>query len=353
MSVLKGGEIVLYGVVGADYFAEFFTASQVLDALAELGRDADVKVRINSGGGIADEGLAIFNALTAHPGRVSVEVDSMAASAASLIAMAGDTITMRRGAVMMIHDPATITIGPASDHEFSAEVLNKRADLFAGIYADKSGESATRVRKDMKAELWLTGPEAVDRGFATDTDDRKAETVTAFDYRVYSRAPKKLVSMSKKRRWSFGETVHAAVPPANPKSHKKEKPKMTVKQEPAVAAATEPDQAQIEAIEENVKARIEEISVFASTNGCEALGKHLAFKTTQSAADAIATMKAAIDDQPSSPGDAPAAQSAKTYQARRTAAADMAAPGGGAPKRTSTLNTSKVYSDRRNTTKGV
>ena len=94
MSVLVDGELVLYGFVGDSFWGDGFTASEVIDALAELGRDADVTVRLNSGGGYTDDGIAIFNTLTAHRGKVEIVVDAMAASAASVIAMAGDTVTM-------------------------------------------------------------------------------------------------------------------------------------------------------------------------------------------------------------------------------------------------------------------
>ena len=90
MSVLLNGEIVLYGFVGENFWGDGFTARDVLDALADHGRDNDVTVRINSGGGYVDDGIAIFNALKAHKGKVTVIVDSMAASSASVIAMAGE-----------------------------------------------------------------------------------------------------------------------------------------------------------------------------------------------------------------------------------------------------------------------
>ena len=158
-------------------------------------------MRINSGGGYADDGIAIYNALKAHRGHVAVVIDAIAASSASVIAMAGDTITMRAGSLIMIHDPAKFTWGNAGDHEKSTEQLNKLADLMADIYAEQSGEDADDIRQEMKTELWLTGEEAVERGFATDTEGGRAKAVTAFDYRVYAQAPKKLVAKAKKEKW--------------------------------------------------------------------------------------------------------------------------------------------------------
>src|SRR4051794_2069625 len=100
-SIVIDGAIALYGTTG-DIFGDGtgFTDSDVLAALASIGR-RDITVRINSGGGDAFQGIAIYNALQGHPGKVSVVVDGIAASAASVIAMAGDTITLRQGALLM------------------------------------------------------------------------------------------------------------------------------------------------------------------------------------------------------------------------------------------------------------
>jgi hypothetical protein len=78
MTILVDGELVLYGFVGEDFWDEGFTATQVIDALAMLGRDADITVRINSGGGYTDDGIAIYNALQAHRGEVAVVVEARA-----------------------------------------------------------------------------------------------------------------------------------------------------------------------------------------------------------------------------------------------------------------------------------
>jgi ATP-dependent protease ClpP protease subunit len=98
-------EINLSGSVGASWWGEeCFTAQSVREQLANLS--GPVTVKLNSGGGLATEGAAIYNALVDYPGEVTVEVVAVAASAASLIAMAGDRIVMRLGAWMLIHDPA-------------------------------------------------------------------------------------------------------------------------------------------------------------------------------------------------------------------------------------------------------
>ena len=135
MPVMVNGELVLYGFVGDNFWDMGFTAKEVLDALAEHGRTEDITVRINSGGGYVDDGIAIFNALKAHAGKVTVVVDSLAASSASIIAMAGDERIMRTGALMMIHDPQGGVWGTAADMEKFAKVVEKQAESLASIYA--------------------------------------------------------------------------------------------------------------------------------------------------------------------------------------------------------------------------
>lgn len=351
MTILVDGELVLYGFVGEDFCGDGFTASQVIDALAMLGRDADITVRINSGGGYTDDGIAIYNALRAHRGNVAVVVDAIAASAASVIAMAGDTITMRAGALMMIHDPARFTWGNAGDHEKSTEQLNKLADLMADIYAEQTGEDVEGIREDMKAELWLTGAEAVERGFATDTEGGHAKAVAAFDYGVYSRAPKKLVAMAKKEQWSFEAATQSTASAVKSPDHEKEKPTMATKPEaadkmPANPTTGQPTGGAGASSAADVKARIKAITEDNAANGHEALAKHLAFDTDMPADDAIAALKAAATDAPQAKADD--APNPANYQASRSAAADLAQPApsaSGNPK--ATIDTGQIYAARR------
>lgn len=350
MAILVDGELVLYGFVGDDLWGDGFTASQVIDALAMLGRDTDITVRINSGGGYTDDGIAIYNALNAHRGEVTVIVDAIAASSASVIAMAGDVITMRAGSLMMIHDPARFTWGNAGDHEKSTEQLNKLADLMADIYAERTGEDSAAIREDMKDELWLTGEEAMERGFATDTDGGRAQAVTAFDYRVYSHAPKKLVAMAKKERWSFEAATRNATSVVQPVDHEKEIPDMAPKPQAAdrIPANSAPGPAAngVEGVTaEDVKTRIRAITEDAAAEGHQALAKHLAFDTDMPAVDAIAALKAAASDKPKAQGsDTP---NPEEYRASRTAAMDLAQPVNGSNENSKTINTVDIYAARR------
>jgi ATP-dependent protease ClpP protease subunit len=225
MAVLvNGNEVALTGVVGDMFWDDGFDASSVITALAQVGRDNEITLRINSGGGIATEGAAIYAALKSHKGGVNVIVEGIAASAASLIAMAGDTITMAPGAVMMIHDPAGMTMGDAAAHAKAIEALDVLGDAYAGIYADRTGKPVEEMRNLMRAEAWMTGPQAIAAGFAdamqadNDNDDEDYEA-SAFDYRVYARAPKRLVALADRNGWK-ARAVMAA--PAAPTRQQKE-----------------------------------------------------------------------------------------------------------------------------------
>lgn len=201
MNVLVDGEIVLYGTVGEDFFFDGFTALDVVRALAEIGRGDDVTVRINSGGGYVDEGTAVYNALAAHRGNVTTIVDGIAASAASLIFMAGDKRIMRRGSTMMIHDPALMTVGNSADHQKSVEALEALANSMADAYAEASGQTREQARADMQAETWLTPDDALARGYADETQDAAAEEATAFDYGLYRNTPEPLRAVASAHGW--------------------------------------------------------------------------------------------------------------------------------------------------------
>ncbi|WP_068318912.1 head maturation protease, ClpP-related [Polycladidibacter hongkongensis] len=214
MNIYRDGQLYLYGFVGDSFWESGFTSTQVIEALAEHGREEDLTVRMDSGGGYAMEGLSIYNALSAHKGKVTVQVDAMSASAASLIAMAADEVVMMPGSLMMIHDPAGITWGTAEDHEDTANLLNLQAEEFAGIYAAASEKSVDDVRELMKAETWMNGKKAVDEGFATSSKDGKSRTTACspFNFTMYANAPKRLMQMAQRKNWTNEPGPQASQP---------------------------------------------------------------------------------------------------------------------------------------------
>lgn len=139
-----------------------------------------IELHLNSPGGDIFDGVAIYNALNAHPAEVNVVVDALAASAASFIAQAGDTVTMTKGSMMMIHDGSGIVFGNASDMRTMADLLDKLSDNIASIYADRAGQSTEFWRNLMQEEVWYNAQEAVDAGLAdTVNGDTKEEDDTA------------------------------------------------------------------------------------------------------------------------------------------------------------------------------
>lgn len=200
--LIVGGELVLYGDVG-DMWGDGsgFTAREVVEALAELG-PGDITVRINSGGGNVFEGSAVYSALLAHPGRVTTLCDGLAASAASVIFIAGERRIVNALGIVMIHDPASITLGTAADHEKTAETLNKFGGMFAAIYASRTGGTVEAMREMMLAETWMSADEAVALGFAHETEAAEEAPVAAarFDYTLYSRTPAPLLQEAQRAR---------------------------------------------------------------------------------------------------------------------------------------------------------
>lgn len=232
-------ELVLYGTVGKSWWdEEYFTAKQVRESLAKMS--GDLLVRINSGGGIATEGQAIYTALKDYTGKVTVQVDGVAASAASLIAMAGDEIVMRLGAWMLIHDPATpwtMGRGTEDDHRKEADLLAVVSNAYADIYAQASGLSREEARRIMKDETVIDGPMAVDLGFATRVEESlQAEPEARFDYRMYAHAPQELRRASEKLGLAPEREAVMAMIAGRPRTQPKKEPTMAATKQTAAGA---------------------------------------------------------------------------------------------------------------------
>ena len=158
--------ISIYDVIGYDYWTgEGVTAKRVAGALRALGK-GPVTVNVNSPGGDVFEGLAIYNLLREHDGEVTVKVLGLVASAASVIAMAGDTIQIGRAAFLMVHNTWSIAIGNRHDMRSFADWLEPFDVALADIYAVRTGSDVKSMQKLMDAESWIGGSDAIDRGFA-------------------------------------------------------------------------------------------------------------------------------------------------------------------------------------------
>jgi len=158
-------EILLYDEIGPSDYG-LLDAQWMVEQLNTLG-PGDVTVRINSPGGSAIDGLAMYNALLRHPGAVTVSIDALAASAASIVAMAGATIEIADAAFVMVHNSWTFALGNASDLREQADTLGKVDDMQIAIFAARSKQTPEQIKQWLDAETWMTGAEAVSRGFAT------------------------------------------------------------------------------------------------------------------------------------------------------------------------------------------
>ncbi len=154
-------EILIYGVVGDS--CDGLDAAWVVDRVNHASDD--ITVRINSLGGLVFDGFAIFNALQQSARRVTVHIDGVAGSIASIIAMAGDEIIMAENAVMMIHKPSDGTYGVATELRSTADRLDMLQAQLVNIYAQRTGMSADELNPLLDAETWLTAAEALDLKF--------------------------------------------------------------------------------------------------------------------------------------------------------------------------------------------
>jgi ATP-dependent protease ClpP protease subunit len=175
----ESAELFLYGVISEEtWWGDEVTPKQFLADLAALGDVKEITVRINSPGGDVFAGVAIYNSLRNHPATIRVYVDGWAASAASLVAMAGETIVMPRTAMMVIHNPAAMVCGDYRDLAGYAEALLKIRDVCALAYVERTGLDVARVNSLMDAETWMNGSEAVELGFADEVDEQKRVTAS-------------------------------------------------------------------------------------------------------------------------------------------------------------------------------
>lgn len=163
--------INIYDVIGYDYWTgEGVTAKRVAAALRTLG-SGPVTVNINSPGGDMFEGLAIYSLLREHDGEVTVKVLALAASAASIIAMAGDNVQIARSGFFMIHNTWVMAVGNRIDLREVADQLEPFDRAMSDIYAAHTGGEAKAMGKLMDAETWIGGADAVDQGFADELLD--------------------------------------------------------------------------------------------------------------------------------------------------------------------------------------
>ena len=161
----KSAEILIYEQIGQDLFDDGVGAKEFAEKLNALKVD-DITVRINSPGGLVFEGVAIYNSLLKHPAQIHVEIDGIALSAASMVAMAGDTITIAENGIMMIHDPWSMVVGTVRDFQKEIEALDRVKSGLVTAYQRKMTVPQEEIEAMMERETWFTAAEAVAAGLA-------------------------------------------------------------------------------------------------------------------------------------------------------------------------------------------
>ncbi|HQB81878.1 MAG TPA: Clp protease ClpP [Candidatus Rifleibacterium sp.] len=185
----QGNELMLYGAIGS-YWDEI-DGKKTVEQISQM--KGDITVRVNSPGGDVFDGIAIMNALKAHDGKITVVVEALAASIASVIAIgAADELVISEGAYLMIHNPWTIAIGDAAEFEHTAGVLRQIAGTIADIYARKSGKSKEDMQALMDAETWMDAAASLEIGFADKADGEEQSVASAFDLSVFKNVPETL-----------------------------------------------------------------------------------------------------------------------------------------------------------------
>ena len=184
-------ETVIYDEIGA--FG--IPAKAFLDELKALGPVAELTVRINSPGGSLFDGVAIYNALKRHDAVVTVWIDGIAASIASMIAMAGDEVVMPENAMLVLHDPSGLVMGTAADMRAMAEALDRMKAGMVAAYRDKSGRSDAEIEALMAAETWLSAREAVALGLA-DRIEPPVKMAAHFDLSRFRNTPPQLAALT-------------------------------------------------------------------------------------------------------------------------------------------------------------
>ena len=187
-------EAFIYDAIGTGGIA----AQEFIAGLKALG-PKPVRLRINSPGGDVFDGLAIYNALRTHPGKVTVSIEGMAASIASVIAMAGKTVRAAGNSFMMLHDPHALCLGTAEDMRRMANLLVKVKAPLVAAYS-RSGADDQTITAWMAAETWFTAEEAWDAQLV-DHVDARIEASARFDLSRFKHPPAALATSPVTAAW--------------------------------------------------------------------------------------------------------------------------------------------------------
>lgn len=189
-------EIVIYGSIGASWDGDGITVKQFSDELSKLPSSVkEVSIRLNSGGGSCFEGIAIYNRLKEfgkkNKAKMTVHIDGLAASIASIIALAGDEIIMGEGALLMVHLPWTWAMGNRKDLDSTVDLLLNIEEQMISIYSKKTGIDRNEIKVMLENETWMDADEALAKGFVDSKSEEEGLAIAAsvFDSKWITKRP--------------------------------------------------------------------------------------------------------------------------------------------------------------------
>jgi len=184
-AIAKGAvEILIYEEIGI----WGITAKDFIDDLKQFEGISNISVRINSPGGSVTDGIAIYNTLKRHESNIDIYIDGLAASMASVIAMAGNTVHMSETALFMIHNPWGVAIGDSDDMRKTADVIDKMKSSLITAYSNKTGTERELISEMMDEETWFSAEEALNHGFI-DNITEGLDVAASVDLRKFKNAP--------------------------------------------------------------------------------------------------------------------------------------------------------------------
>ena len=192
--------ITIYDVIGEDFWSGGgVTVNRIDAALRSIGNQ-DIELHVNSPGGDMFEGIAIYNRLREHPGKITAKVMGLAASAASVLVMAADEILIGPASFIMIHDCWVVAMGNRHDMADTAAFLAPFDAAMADVYAARTGKSTKDVAAMMDAETWLSGSQAIEQKFADgllSADDMKEDETVSEQARAFNALRQTEIAMCK------------------------------------------------------------------------------------------------------------------------------------------------------------
>jgi len=278
-------ELLLYGSIGASWWdEEAVSPKEFAKELKALGNVQEITVRINSNGGDVFAGQTIYSLLKSHQAKITVYIDGLAASIASVIAMVGDTVIMPKNAMLMIHNPWCYSMGNANDFRKLADDLDKIRETSLAVYQEKSNLEKEKIIELLDGETWLTAEEALAYGFIDQIDQIQVAASVQTDV-LFMNGQKFDLTQFKKRP----QILEASI-----KNQSEGEEEMTLEE----LKAKYPELYQV-AYGEGVKAEKARFQGLQQleTPGCEEILNKARFETGQNAAEVSMEIVAALKEQ--------------------------------------------------------